>query len=221
MPPLDLEAQRREESLPAEFSVCRVVLAAAVHSAEDFPLTQPEIAARYPMANCVAAHVFKVPPHVVLLEFDQQVSHRDAAMVASVEAVLRTFPRAEFIDLPGQNSLIELLVDASDEIAPAQKQLETMYRCTMPSDDLVAIAASSVDGLLAQRNFGARLVEADVFEVHTELGIAHLATPDGRMLCITERTPGIASLSLLEDGQRYRCWVHGRSNLVQRAEPAD
>ena len=193
-----------------------MVLAAAVDASSD----TGEVPSQNPMANCVSATAFKVPRHVLLFEFDQQVNHRDTAMVASVEAVLRAFPRAELIDLTGQNALIELLVDASGEMAPDQKHLETMYWCTTPSDDLVALAASAVAGLLAQRHEGARVVEAAVFEVHHDFGIAHLATPGGRMLYVTERTPGIASLSQLEDGQRYRCWVQGRSNLVVRVELA-
>lgn len=205
-----------EASREVDEGACRVVLAVAV--VVDEALAKAEIKPKGAMSNCVSATVFKVPRHVVLLEFNQPVSHRDAAMVASVEEVLRAFPRAEFIDLNDQNALVEELVEASREMAPDQQQLETMYRCTMPADDVIALAAAAIDGFLSQRNAGARPVEAEVFEVHLDFGIAHLTTPDGRMVCVTERTPGIASLSQLQDGQRYRCWVQGRCNLVVRAE---
>ncbi|QPF72684.1 hypothetical protein G8A07_06915 [Roseateles sp. DAIF2] len=208
-------------------------------------VTREEAMAR--LSACTDATVFKVPRCLLLLDIATQASDREQATTEAITDVMRVFPCSEVIDLNDPNALLDQLVDAADGSAPTSRDVELMLRSTVPSDDAVALAAAAVDGLLeavALREFSeqglcglrgdeapgscgsstpaasavrGRLVEAEVFEVLPGFGLAHLMSDDGRMFCVTSKTPGIANLADLKEGQRYRCWVTGRFNLVVRA----
>lgn len=199
------------------------------------------------LSACTDATVFKVPRCLLLLDIATQASDREQAMTEAIADVLRVFPCSEVIDLNDPNAFLDQLVDAADGSTPTSRDVKRMLRSVVPSDGAFALAASAVDGLLeavAAREFNEQglfglcgdeapgnsgsstpaasavrghLVEAEVFEVLPELGLAHLTSDDGRFFCVTSRTPGIASLADLEEGQRYRCQVTGHFNLVVRA----
>lgn len=192
----------------------RVVLAAAV----DEQLSSEGLQEHLAMPNCIGATAFRAPRHVLLLEFDFHAPDLQVAITAAVEEVLHAFPLADFVDLNGQNALIDALVESTQGRPPNHGELQMMYYSTVPSNDSVALAAGAVDALMSQPHGEAKLIEADVFDVLPSFGLAHLTTTDGRMFGVTSRTPGIASLDDVKEGQRYLCWVIGRFDLVLRAE---
>ena len=218
----------------------RITLAAAFEG----PVTQEEAMSLIGRNACRKATVFRAPRHIVLLELERMAETHEEAMSACIAAVLRGFPQAELIDLNDQNSLIDELVEAAEGRAPTPREMMRMMRSDTPSLDAFARAAASVDGflvaaasralgddqlaarlcaasssgrpgeLLVAPGSGARLIQADVFEVWPEFGLARFMSDDGTMLTITEKTPGISSLAYIEEGQRYECLVTGRFNLV-------
>ena len=61
------------------------------------------------------------------------------------------------------------------------------------------------------------IVEGEVVEVLSGLGLAHVQTTDGRILGITRKTPGVV-FDLLRPGQRLRCRVTERFHRVLHAD---
>jgi len=223
-----------------DVSAFRIRLAAATEQ----PVTRDAVLRQLGSDICKRATVFKVPRHFVLLEFEQTAATHDSAITACISAVLRALPEAELIDLTDPNSLIDELVEASEGRAPTARELVQLMRSDAPSLDSFARAAADVDGLLLAEagrvlseqqltellaaapsgkragelrlaaGANARLIEADVFDVWPELGLARLMSDGGTMFTATERTPGISSLDDVSEGQRYECVAIGRFNLV-------
>ncbi|MDC8786311.1 hypothetical protein [Roseateles koreensis] len=197
----------------------RFVLAAAVNE----PLTGGNLEERLDAPTCISAAVFRAPRHVMLLEFSQQATTLDAAMTNAVEKVLRAFPQADFVDLNDQDALLCELVEVRDGRSPTETELQRMRHSRVPSNDTLALAAATLDafstiGVGGDLHDHERVTEADVFELLPGFGLVHLMTDGGTILSLTARTPGIASLQTVTEGQRYRCWVRRKFDVVVRAE---
>ncbi|HEY8946275.1 MAG TPA: hypothetical protein VIM73_18620 [Polyangiaceae bacterium] len=218
----------------------RITLAAAVQG----PVTRDAVLAMLGADTCRGAAVFKAPRHIVLLDFELPAETHEMAMTTCVSEVLCGFPQAELIDLNDPNSLVDELVEASAGREPTPREMVRMRRSDAPTIDAFARAAAMLDGflvaaagralgeeqlsarlgaapggrrrgeLLVAPGSGATLIEADVFEVSPEFGLARFMSDGGSMLTVTPKTPGITSLAYIKEGQRYECLVTGRFNLV-------
>ena len=61
------------------------------------------------------------------------------------------------------------------------------------------------------------IVKGEVMKVLTDIGLAHVRAPDGRILGVTRQTPSVA-FGVLQPGQQLRCWVAKRFHRVLRAD---
>ncbi|MGN6826412.1 hypothetical protein [Paucibacter sp. M5-1] len=228
------------EGIEMDVSAFRIRLAAAIN----LPVTREGVMGLLGGGSCKSTTVFRAPRHIVLLEFEQTADTHDSAITECISAVLRGFPEAELIDLTDPNALIDELVEDAEGRAPTPRELMRLMRSDAPSLDAFARAAAGVNGLLATAaervlseeqlaellsaapggrraadmrltpGASARVLEAEVFEVWPQLGLAHFMSDDGTMLTITDKTPGISSLDRVAEGERYACVVTGRFNVV-------
>lgn len=145
-------------------------------------------------------------PFILAVERLVEAGTRLEATLKVAADIRRVFPRAEMVDMSG---LPKNLIAALDEMAE-QGALPEME----PGVDVMG-GALRVHEL---RGETASWAEAVVFEVLDERGLVHLRASDERIFSFTRGTNVWNGFEKVEEDQRFRCLVMGRSGVVLRAE---
>lgn len=198
----------RSASEPCDFGV---IVATAVTE----PVSRDVALAQLSPAGCVNAESFKRRPVLFVAEFMRSANSREEAEVTALEAVLELVPDARPVE-------VGYLYGASIQA------LKDISRDGWLTEDEIDLALVGLEGLAdapgaTQQPGGDRSerrqlaeVDATVFEVLDGFRLAHLRADDGRILVLTQRTPGVLRFEDLEEGQVFRCMLELRFNLVLR-----